>query len=251
MQVPRGATHLELDFQCLTPVNANVGPVVMTSQQLFIDWNTVLLYPAGYFARRIPAEAQLKLPTGWKAASALDVASVVGPDTRYRATTIETLVDSPVLAGVNLKRYDISAAATPVFLDVVAEQPELLELKPEVVDQHRALVREASQLFGSQHFDHYDFLYSIGDTLSFDITLEHLRSGAYGLPANEFTDWEHSIVRRDDLAHEFVHSWDGKFRRPADLWTPNFNVPMRNSLLWLYEGGTEYWGMVLTARAGL
>jgi predicted metalloprotease with PDZ domain len=113
------------------------------------------------------------------------------------------------------------------------------------------LVQQALSLFGSHHFDHYDFLYSVNGMLGFAVTVEHQRSGEYGLDSDEFTDWDGHLARRDDLAHEFTHSWDGKFRRPADLWVPNFNVPMRNTLLWMYEGGTQYWGMVLTARAGL
>jgi predicted metalloprotease with PDZ domain len=120
-----------------------------------------------------------------------------------------------------------------------------------LIDLHRALVQQAYRLFGAHHYDHYDFLCTLSDTIGRDITLEHERSAEYGLPSNEFTEWDKNISDRDLLPHEYVHSWDGKFRRPADLWTPNFNVPMRDTLLWVYEGGTEYWGMVLTARAGL
>jgi predicted metalloprotease with PDZ domain len=250
--VPRGVTSVELDYQYLSPVNDGVGPVVVTHDQLFLDWNTVLLYPASYFARRIPVAAHLKLPPGWSSAGALEVAATDGAMTSFRPVPVDTLVDSPLFAGRNYRRYDLAPGQQPaVYLDVFAEQSELMELKPELLAQHRNLVQQAYRLFGSQHFEHYDFLYSLSDTLSGDITLEHQRSAVYGLPANEFTEWNENLLRRDDIPHEFVHSWNGKFRRPADLWTANLNVPMRNSLLWMYEGGTQYWGLVLEARSGM
>ncbi len=250
--VPKGVASIEVEFQYLSPVRSEVGPVVVTHDQLAIDWNTVVLYPAGYFARRIPVDVRLTLPPAWTSASALEVASVDGPVTTFREVTVDTLIDSPLLAGRYFKRYALSDGAVPaVQLDVFAERPELTELKPELVTLHRNLVQQAQRLFGSQHYPHYDFLYSLSDTLSGDITLEHQCSAEYGLPANEFSEWDSNLPRRDDIAHEFVHSWNGKFRRPADLWTPDLNVPMRNSLLWMYEGGTQYWGLVLSARAGM
>jgi len=138
-----------------------------------------------------------------------------------------------------------------VHLDIVADRPQLTQISPELIESHRSLVRQAHLLFGSHHYDHYDFICLLSDTVGRDITLEHQRSAEYGLPSNEFSEWDKNISDRDLLPHEYVHSWDGKFRRPFDLWTPNFNVPMRDSLLWVYEGGTQYWGLVLTARAGL
>ncbi|HET7300896.1 MAG TPA: peptidase M61, partial [Oleiagrimonas sp.] len=108
----------------------------------------------------------------------------------------------------------------------------------------------AIKLFGSHHYKHYDFLFSLSDVLAGN-GLEHHQSSEDGMGADYFTAWEHNAPNRDLLAHEYVHSWNGKFRRPADLWTPNFNVPMGDSLLWVYEGATQYWGFVLTARSGM
>jgi predicted metalloprotease with PDZ domain len=138
----------------------------------------------------------------------------------------------------------------PVHLDIVADAPKYLEITPEQLKAHRALVTQAVKLFGSQHYDHYDFLFSLSDVLAGNGT-EHHQSSENGLDADYFTAWSDNAPNRDLLAHEYTHSWNGKFRRPADLWTPNFNVPMGDSLLWVYEGQTQYWGFVLTARSGL
>jgi predicted metalloprotease with PDZ domain len=133
----------------------------------------------------------------------------------------------------------------------MADRPDLVALKPEIIELYRALVQQAYQLFGSRHYNHYNFLLQLSDDIGWDTTLEHHRSAEYGEPIADFTDWDKTAGYRDVIAHEYVHSWDGKFRRPADLWTPDFHTPMRDSLLWVYEGGTQYWGEVLTARSGL
>lgn len=250
--VPPGTKAVDLDFQYLSPVSHAVGRTEVTPDLLVLDWDAVVLYPAGYFARRIPVDVRLTLPDGWSLGTALETASATGSVTAFRRVSLETLVDSPVRAGRHLKRYDLAPGdATPVHLDLLAERGDLLEIKPQVVEPLRALVQQAYKLFGSHHYDHYDFILSLSDTIGWDTTLEHHRSAEYGEPAADFADWDKTAGYRDVIAHEYVHSWDGKFRRPADLWTPNYNVPMRNSLLWVYEGGTEYWGQVLTARAGL
>ena len=250
--VPKQTSQLEVDFQYLSPARPEAGPLAVSQDLLTMDWNTVVLYPAGYFGRRIAIQPAIRLPTEWKLATALEIESADAAATRFRTTTVEALVDSPLQAGRYFRRYDISPDNTvPVYMDIVADRPQLTEVSSALIELHRSLVRQAHLLFGSQHYDHYDFLCSLSDTVSFDVTLEHQRSAEYGLPANEFSEWDKNIADRDLLPHEYVHSWDGKFRRPFDLWTPNFNVPMRDSLLWVYEGGTQYWGLVLAARAGL
>jgi len=123
-------------------------------------------------------------------------------------------------------------------------------MKPEQLAAHRGLVEQANKLFGSHHYDHYDLLLALTNRMG-GIGLEHHQSSENGTAATYFTEWEKNVDRRDLLPHEYTHSWNGKFRRPADLWTPNFNTPMRDSLLWMYEGQTEYWGFVLAARSGL
>ena len=250
--VPAGAKSVTVDFQYLSPVSPAVGRREVGRDLLVLDWDSTVLYPAGYFTRQIPVEASVRLPDGWRFGTALEAASTKGPVTTFKPVPLETVVDSPLRAGRYHKRYDLAPGdKVPVALDLMADRPDLLEVKPALIDLHRALVQQAYRLFGGHHYDHYSFLLQLSDDISGNTTLEHHRSAEYGEPVDDFTDWDKTAAFRDVIAHEYVHSWDGKFRRPADLWTPDYNVPMRDSLLWVYEGGTEYWGAVLTARAGL
>jgi predicted metalloprotease with PDZ domain len=248
-KVPRDAATLEVNFQYLAPLKPKEGRI--SSNFADLTWNSVLLYPAGYFSRRIQFAPSVRLPEGWKFASALDVKSQQGNLVQFKETLLNTLIDSPLYAGVNFKRIDMSNGDdNKVFLDVFADQLNLLEITPEELQFHRNLVIEAQKLFNSHHYDHYDFLFSVSDIVS-GKGLEHHQSSEDGARAKYFTDWAGGVSGRSLLAHEYTHSWNGKFRRPADLWTPNFNVPMQNDLLWVYEGLTEYYGEVLTARSGL
>jgi predicted metalloprotease with PDZ domain len=223
----------------------------MTPDVLSLEWIALALYPAAYFARQIPVTASVRLPEGWQFATALETASTDGGVTTFKTVSMDTLVDSPMVAGRYFKRLDLDpGGAVPVHLDVVADRSDLLEVAPEQLEAHRALVRQAYKLFGSHHYDHYDFLFSLSDKLG-GIGLEHHQSSEDGSVPDFFTEWSKNADTRNLLPHEFTHSWNGKFRRPADLWTPNFNVPMRDSLLYVYEGQTQYWGYVLEARAGL
>jgi predicted metalloprotease with PDZ domain len=249
--VPPAATALDVEFQYLSPVEGNEGRVVMTPEMLNLQWNAVVLYPAGYFSRQIVFEAGVRLPDGWQFATALDTASNSGNTTTFKPVSLETLVDSPIFAGRFFKRVDLQAPGpAPVHLNVVADRPELLEIKPEQLAAHRSLVAQAYKLYGAHHYDHYDLLLALTEHMG-GIGLEHHRSSENGTIPAYFTEWDKNPDARDLLPHEYTHSWNGKFRRPADLWTPNFNVPMQDSLLWVYEGQTQYWGYVLAARSGL
>ncbi len=251
VDVPQGARDVEADFQWLAPVDSRIGRITMTSEMLDLEWNVVALYPAGYFARDITFEPSVRVADGWQVASALETASTAGTTTTFKPVTLNTLVDSPLYAGRYFKRFDLDpGAATRVSLDVFADRPDELVATPEALAAHRALVQQAYTLFGSHHYDHYDFLLSLSDEEG-GIGLEHHQSSEDGTSADYFTNWAGDWRGRDLLAHEYSHSWNGKFRRPADLWTPNFDVPMRDSLLWVYEGQTQYWGYVLAARSGL
>lgn len=253
VDVPPGVTEIEAEFQFLTPVEGppGTGRVVMTQAILALNWSAVLLYPAGYDTRHIAAEASVTLPSGWQFATALAIAAQSANTVHFKPVTLEELVDSPLMAGRNFKRIDLDPdAPVHVWLDVASERTEDLEIKPEQVAVHRKLVQQAYRLFDSHHYDHYDFLLGLSDQLGSE-GLEHHQSSEDAPGADYFSAWDDNWADRDLLAHEFVHSWNGKFRRPAELATPNFNVPMKDSLLWLYEGQTEYWGYVLAARSGL
>jgi predicted metalloprotease with PDZ domain len=251
LTVPAGASTLELEFQFLSATDTDQGRIVTTPEMLNLQWNSVALYPAGYNAARIDFAPSVKLPEGWEFATALERESSDGPVVKFHAVPFDILVDSPLFAGRYVKRVDLdSSGPAPVRLNIFADRPDLLEAKPEHLDAHRALVTQAYRLFNSHHYDHYDFLLALSDRLG-GIGLEHHRSSENGTTPTFFTEWDKNPTARELLPHEYTHSWNGKFRRPADLTTPNFNVPMRDSLLWVYEGQTQYWGYVLSARAGL
>ncbi len=249
VNVPSGVTALDVDFEIATATDGDQGRMVMTPDMLNLQWNEVVLYPAGFNARRITVQPGLKLPDGWQFGTALETETRGAVD-RFKAVDLDTLVDSPLFAGRNFRRVQLSDAPVPVWLNIMADRADELEFTPEQIALHRNLVSQAYRLFGAHHYDHYDFLLALTDTMG-GIGLEHHRSSENGTVPNYFTEWDKNADTRDLLPHEFTHSWNGKFRRPADLWTANFNVPMRDSLLWVYEGQTQYWGYVLAARAGL
>ncbi|MFO1409135.1 MAG: hypothetical protein U1F06_01975 [Steroidobacteraceae bacterium] len=250
--VPRGVAQLELAFQFVSAATTAQGRRVMTPDLLGLQWEKTLLYPAGYYARGITVAAEVTLPAGWSHASALREQARSGNTVRFAAVSLEQLVDSPLFAGRNARRWDLGGEAgmPPAALDAFADRASLLDATPAQVDVHRRLLREAQALFGPPPFAHYDFLLAASDNFG-DIGLEHLQSSEDGVSAGYFTEWDARAEERDLLAHELSHAWNGKARRPADLWTPNYNVPMQNSLLWVYEGMTEFWGDVLAARSGL
>lgn len=249
LHLPPGARSVDLAFDYLSPTSSRVGPVEITPDLLMLEWNEVLLYPAGYYVSRIPVKATLAIPEGWKLATALEPAGPEGATTQFQEVPLETLVDSPVFAGRYMERINLDAA-TQVNLNVFADRPDLLQASPKVIALHRALVQQAYKLYGSHHYSHYDFLFALSDQLA-GVGLEHHQSSEDTTDPNYFVDWDGTPAGRDLLAHEYTHSWNGKFRRPADLWTPDYEVPMRDSLLWVYEGLTQYWGLVLTARSGM
>ncbi len=251
--VPEGVKELHVAFQYLQPVRGAEGRFSASDSIVDLEWNTVLLYPAGHFARDIQITPTLKLPTAdWHIASALDVTKQDGAVVHFATTTLNTFVDSPLYAGLHYKRLDLSPDANdPVYLNLFGDTDADITLTPEQIQLHKNLAAQAQKLYASRHYRHYDFLYLISDKVG-ALGTEHHESSEDGSKASYFTDWQGSVPYRDLLAHEYTHSWNGKFRRPADLWTPDFNVvPMQGSLLWVYEGMTQYWGFVLTARSGL
>lgn len=251
MVVPNGVTSLNVDLEFLSAVTSREGRVMMTPDMLSLQWNTVLLYPAGYPARRITVRPSVTVPAGFSLATALDITQAASPTTTFKPTDLETLVDSPLVAGRHVRRYELDPTSpTRVTLDVFADRPAEAEATAAQIAAHVALVQQSYKLFQARHFDHYDFLVTLSERLG-TIGLEHQQSSENGTGARYLADWEISPAGRDLLAHEFAHSWNGKFRRPADLITPDYNTPMRGSLLWVYEGQTQYWGYVLTARSGM
>jgi predicted metalloprotease with PDZ domain len=251
VDVPAGAKNLELEYQFLSAGDGNEGRIVTTPEMLNLQWTSVVLFPAGHFVSQITFEPSIRLPDGWQFATALETASASGASTTFKSVSLETLADSPMFAGRYVKRVDLGTPGLPpVVLNVFADRAALLEAKTEHLEAHRALVTQAYRLFNSQHYDRYDFLLALSDRMG-GIGLEHHRSSENATAPNYFTEWDKVPDTRQLLPHEYAHSWNGKFRRPADLWTASYSEPMGNSLLWVYEGQTQYWGYVLAARAGL
>jgi predicted metalloprotease with PDZ domain len=246
IEVPGGTKKLDLEFQFASATVSNQGRVVMTPTMMSLQFNSMSLYPAGYYVRRIPVQAKVKYPEGWSAASGLP-AKAVGSSYTYEKTNYEVLVDSPVLAGRYYRPFALSPRVT---LDVFADSPEELEAKPEQIDAHKRLVDQTIKTMGSQPYDNYHFLLSISDELG-GIGLEHHRSSENGVSPGYFIKWDENPTGRNLLPHEYTHSWDGKYRRGADLWAPDYRTPTRGSLLWVYEGQTQFWGYVFQARSGL
>ena len=252
IDVPAGTTEITAEFDFLTPTSAGQGRVVMTPNMLNLQFLSAALYPAGYYTRQIMYDARVTYPAGWTAFTALHEDARNGNTVDYTDVPFDILVDSPVYAGRYTKNIDLTPAGNkvPVKLGVVADAAKYLDAKPAQVKLHQAMVEQALKLFGAQHYDHYQFLFSLSAQMGGN-GLEHQRSSENGVGTDYFTDWNEKKGFTDLLAHEFVHSWNGKYRRGQDLWAPNFNVPMQDSLLWVYEGQTQYWGNVLAARSGM
>lgn len=246
VDVPQGATQLDLEFQFVGATDGNQGRVSIAPTMLNLQFEQVSLYPAGYFTRHIPVSATVTYPQGWTAVSGLP-AKKQGDSYVYETTDYETLIDSPVFAGRHYREIKLSPQ---VDLNVFTDEPEELAATPEQIDAHKKLVEQSVKLFGAQHYDQYEFLLAISDEMG-GIGLEHHRSSENGVKPGYFTKWSEGPGSRNLLPHEFVHSWNGKFRRGADAWTPDFRTPMRDTMLWVYEGQTQFWGYVLQARSGI
>jgi predicted metalloprotease with PDZ domain len=254
--VPAGATSIEAEYQYLTAVSPTLGRVLVTPDIVDLQWNSVVLYPAGYSADGIIVEATMTHPEGWTFATALESKKQAGGaqanKVGFAAVSLVDLVDSPVYLGRFVRRFELDPASkTPVGFNVFADNAESLEATPEQVDTHRNMVKQTYKVFGPGPYRRYEFLIAASDIFGGTGGLEHRQSTEIGVGAGYFTKYKESAPMRGVVPHEFVHAWDGKFRRPQDLNTRNFNEPMQDSLLWVYEGQTTYWTNVIAARSGL
>ncbi|KQW80720.1 M61 family metallopeptidase [Brevundimonas sp. Root1279] len=251
LDIPAGVSEIEVSFEWLTQPDNAVWRVVMTPEMVNLQWEKALLYPAGYHQSRILFAPSVKLPEGWQYGVALTTTGREGDVATFAPISLEHLADSPMFAGKHYRRIDLDPGGrSPVHLNLVGDTAASLNAGPERIAQYEALVDQADRLFGARHFDHYEFLLGLTSKMG-GIGLEHHRSSENTASPSFFTGSNPDYGSRSLLPHEFTHSWNGKFRRPSDEYVPNFNVPTQNSLMWVYEGQTEYWGEVLTARSGL
>ncbi|HEV2388021.1 MAG TPA: hypothetical protein VGS20_12285 [Candidatus Acidoferrales bacterium] len=251
LTIPPGAQELvaELDYASAGPASGFSSGASATPHLAVLNWNQVLLYPAGYDFRRIPYDASLKLPPGWQFHTALPVAQSTGDTVRFATAPLNTVIDSPVQMGQYTRVVPL--AGNPVQeIDIAADKPEDLAMSPERVRQYKQLIAETGSLFGSRHYRDYHFLLTLSDTVA-HFGLEHHESSDDRSSARLLLDPNEAAADFDLLPHEFTHSWNGKYRRPIGLVDKNYQDPMKDDLLWVYEGLTQYLGTVLAARSGV
>jgi len=252
VEVPAGVTEISAELDFLSPATFEGGfsnGSAATDKLAVISWNQVLLYPKGWQSDDINYSASLKLPDGWKFGTPLPVASHSGNEIKFATVSLTTLVDSPVITGEFLKVVPL--AQDPVTeMDIAADSAAALEAPAEVWDHYKHLVEQAQRLFGAHHYRDYHFLYTLSDHVA-HFGLEHHESDDSRVDERALVDDASRKLSASLLPHEYVHSWNGKYRRPADLATPDYEQPMQDDLLWVYEGLTNYLGFVLTARSGL
>ncbi len=254
LDIPAGVTTLTADFDFLlaAPAGGFSAGASATNSLDVLSWNQVLLYPKGYDIRDITFVPSLKLPAGWKYGTALPGARQNGDMIDFSPVTLNTLVDSPVLAGKYFREIQLTPGQDPPhFMDIAADSEAALVMSPETQAHFRQLVAEAGALFGPRHYRDYHFLLTLSDDVA-HFGLEHHESSDDRTAERSLIDDSELIAFAGLLPHEFVHSWNGKYRRPEGLATADYQQPMKDDLLWVYEGLTEYLGsFVLTARSGL
>ncbi len=256
VDVPAGENEVNAELDFLSPAVFEGGFSAgssATDKMAVISWNQVLLYPKGWKADELTYTASLKLPANWKYGTPLPIASTSErngeTEIKFQPAPLNTLVDSPVITGEFLKVVKL-ADNPPTEMDIAADSAAALDAPQEVWDHYRNLVEQAQKLFGAHHYRDYHFLLSLSDHVA-HFGLEHHESDDSRVGERGLVDENDRKLEATLLPHEYVHSWNGKYRRPADLATPDYQQPMQDDLLWVYEGLTNYLGTVLAARSGL
>jgi len=253
LTIPDGTKTLDvdLDFLLSAPAEGFSAGASATAYLNVLSWNQLVLYPAGIAAKDLTFAPSLRLPSGWKFGTALPGAKQSGDNVEFAPVSLETLIDSPVIAGRYFRAIDLSPGQQPTHeMDIAADSAADLAMPPEMEAHFRQLVAETGALFGARHYRDYHYLVTLSDQVA-HFGLEHHESSDDRTDEHSLTDDASRIYFADLIPHEFVHSWNGKYRRPQDLLSPDYHHPMKDDLLWVYEGLTEYLGEVLTGRSGL
>jgi len=247
LDIPAGVSKLDANYDYIEPAGGSA-----TDKMLILEWNEVALYPAGTPAEKLMYESKLILPDGWKFGSSLPVAGQSGNEVAFKPISLDLLVDSPVISGEYFRVIDITPPGEPIHheIDMAADSEAALAMSPANVKQMTNLVAESGKLFGARHYRDYHFIFALSDHVA-HFGLEHHESNDSRLPERTLISPGSGMALGGLLSHEFVHSWNGKFRRPADLAVPYYEEPMKTDLLWGYEGLTDYLGPMLAARSGL
>ena len=251
LTVPEGVTTVHAHVDCIVTAR-------LSQKLAVLEWEKLMLYPAGVPVREIPIQPSVKVPAGWGIGTALTPTGsgpypvpAAGATTQFAATNVEQLEDSPIITGQYFHEFPLSPTVTPKhYLDVVSDYSEDSNLRPAMLAEVGNLVREADALYASHHYNVYHFLLTLSDVAGGE-GLEHGQSSDNGVGEKGFSDPAHQLPESDLLSHEFTHSWNGKYRRPVGLYQPDFAIPEQGALLWVYEGMTQYLGNMLAARSGL
>ncbi len=253
VDVPSGASDVTVDMDWLDPVGTGQysGGGSMTPQLAMVSWNSVLWYPAVKSSDDLTYEATLRVPNGWKYATGLTTTATNGNDIRFEPVSLTRLVDSPVLIGSIFKKIDLPASGPYRHtIDIAADSEAATVTPADFAATYGRLVDEARAMFGAEHYRHYDWLVTLSDNVQ-HFGLEHHESSDDRTSEDILSDEDKRRGLAGLLAHEYVHSWNGKYRRPSGLATANYDVPMTGELLWVYEGLTHYLGKLLPYRSGL
>jgi predicted metalloprotease with PDZ domain len=256
LDVPAGVSTVEAAFDYLSPAAADgfSSGATATAQLAVVSWNTVLLYPKRPNSNDLILAPRLKLPAGWKYGTSLTASGEAGGWVEFAPVTLVTLIDSPVLSGAYWKTVELTPGAKPVhLLHIAGDSAAAIEMDPEDLAHYKRLVAETGALFGARHYNEYHFLLTLSDHVP-SFGLEHHQSSDNRVAERSLLEDSAKKVMGTLLSHEFTHSWNGKYRRPAGLVTgvsADYQAPIQSELLWVYEGLTEYYGDVLGARSGL
>ena len=253
LDVPEGTTslHASLDFLLSAPGRSIDFSASGAAKLFILMWNQVVLYPKGWPAADLTFDPTLTLPTGWKFSTSLPISSQSGDTIRFAPVPLDLLIDSPVQSGEFMRVFPLNPGGKPPHeLDVASDDAWALDVPPELIEDYKRLVAEAGALYQSHHFRDYHFLLTLSDNVM-GLGQEHHESSDDRVPEHTLVDPNARLLEAGLFPHEFTHSWNGQYRRPVGLATPDFQQPMKGELLWVYEGLTEYLGTVLTARSGL
>ena len=257
VDVPAGVASLEIAFDFISPSESSgfSSGASATTELAVVSWNQLLLYPEGADADSLQFQANLKLPNSWKFGTALPIRREAGAEIEFQPAALTTLIDSPLSAGAHYRTIELgSDRGLPHYLHLAADSDRALEAAPETIQSFKNLVQEEGALFQSRHYRDYHFLLTLSDHVA-HFGLEHHESSDDRVGERTLIDDAQRVTEGFLLPHEFTHSWNGKFRRPAGLVKDGhdggYDTPMKGELLWVYEGLTEYMGEVLTPRSGL
>ncbi|HEY1340623.1 MAG TPA: hypothetical protein VGF59_24090, partial [Bryobacteraceae bacterium] len=257
IDVPAGEASIDVTFDFIPAPESGAftSGGSTTSELAVLNFNQLMLYPQGSQPDDLQYQTTLRVPNGWRYGTALPIQKETGNEIQFQPAALTTVIDSPVSMGAHYRTIDLgSDRGLPHYLHVAADSDKALDAPPDLIADYKNLVTETGALFGARHYRSYHFLYTLSDHVA-HFGLEHHESSDDRYNERTMIDPELRKIGASLLPHEFVHSWNGKYRRPAGLTKEGhdggYDTPMKGDLLWVYEGLTNYLGEVLAARSGL